>query len=198
MRKFIVVAVFCAMVGLHGVAHGQQVDLAFGVSTLTAPSAASATGSHLPVTESGGAYPVLSGAVLFKHRVGVNGEVTWRGSQGLWGGFAPYRPILFDFNGIWSPQIGKFTGAELMAGVGAESVRFYTQNLTCSFVGCSNAVSSNHFMAHFGGGVRLYARGGFFVRPEAHLYLVRNNNEFSSNRVTRFGMSIGYSFFTRE
>jgi hypothetical protein len=49
-------------------------------------------------------------------------------------------------------------------------------------------------MADFGGALRLYVRGGFFVRPEAKIYLVNNNQEFSSNHVTRYGVSIGYTF----
>ncbi len=199
MRKLMVVAVLCLVFGIHHAARAQQVDLAIGVSTVTAPSAIPATGNNFGLpSESGGAYPVISGAVLMRHRLGVSGEVTWRGSQALYGGFQPYRPILYDFNAIWSPQIGKHAGAELMAGVGAESLRFYTPFTTCNFVSCTNFVSSNHFMGHFGGGVRFYVHGGFFVRPEAHLYLIRNNVEFSSDRLTRFGISIGYSFFAHE
>ena len=34
-------------------------------------------------------------------------------------------------------------------------------------------------MGHFGGGIRYYIYGHFFVRPEAHLYMIHNNQEFS-------------------
>ena len=46
----------------------------------------------------------------------------------------------------------------------------------------------------FGAGIKFYPKGGFFVRPEARLYLVNNNTDFSAARVTRYGLSIGYTF----
>jgi len=49
-------------------------------------------------------------------------------------------------------------------------------------------------MGVFGGGLKLYPKGNFFIEPEVRLYLVHNNIEFSSNRVVRSGVSIGYSF----
>jgi len=56
-------------------------------------------------------------------------------------------------------------------------------------------VSVNHFLGDFGGGVKLYpTNGGFFVRPEARVYVVNNNQEFSSAHATRYGVSIGYTF----
>ena len=48
-------------------------------------------------------------------------------------------------------------------------------------------------MGHFGGGIKLFPFGNFFIRPEVHLYTVRNNNEFSSGRAVRYGISIGYT-----
>jgi hypothetical protein len=50
-------------------------------------------------------------------------------------------------------------------------------------------------MGDFGAGIKFYPKGGFFVRPEARLYLVNNNTtDYSSSYVTRFGASIGYTF----
>ena len=49
-------------------------------------------------------------------------------------------------------------------------------------------------MGAFGAGLKLYPKGGFFVRPEAKLYLVNNNLNFSSAYATRYGLSIGYTF----
>jgi len=197
MRKLICTAAFFGVFLIHGAAQGQQVDLAFGVSNMIAPSASSASGNHSPVTLSGGAYPVISGDILFKHSYGINGEVAWRGGQALYGGLAPMRPIFFDFNGIWAPRLHKKVGADLMAGIGAEDLRFYTPYFNCSFT-CTNYVTSKHFMGHFGADLRLYVHGNFFVRPEAHWYLINNNQEFSSNYASRYGISIGYTFFGRE
>ena len=175
-----------------------QLDVAVGMNTLAAPSASSATGSYAPQSLTGGAYPSASVDFMLKRKFGVNGEIAWKGGRGNYLNSAqPFRPVLWDFNGVWTPQLNKFVVPELMAGIGAESTRFY--NLpNCGSTGCTNYTSSNHFMGHFGVGVRLYAKGNFFVRPEAHLYLVNNNVDFSSPRVTRYGVSIGYSFGGRK
>lgn len=192
MRKLVLVAVLFVFAS---VAAHAQLDVAFGLSTVNGPSASSATGNYAPQNIGGGAYINFSGDYLMWHSFGVGGQISWRASQNLWGGQLPYRPIFYDFNGVYAPRISKNLGVELQGGIGAESVRFYTGNVTCSaFSGCSNYQSTNHFLGHFGGGVRLYAKGNFFIRPEAHVYLVRNNFEFSGARATRYGMSIGYSW----
>jgi hypothetical protein len=182
----------CFLVG--GTLHAQQFDVAFGVGTLTAPSASSANGNHAPVSLTGGAYPVFSADLLLKKQFGVSGELAWRGSQNLYGGFQPYRPLFYDFNGIYAPKLGKHAAAEMMAGIGWESLRFYQGFTTCGAISCTDFVSSNHFMGHVGGGLRYYFYGHFFVRPEAHLYMIHNNEEFSSGRAARFGVSLGYTF----
>ena len=193
-RKQTLIASLCAFFLIAAAARGQQVDAAFGLSTVSAPSAASASANYSAQSLTGGAYPSFSGDFLIKKQFGVNGEISWRASQAFYQGFYPFRPIFYDFNGIWIPQLGKHFAGELMAGIGAESARFYQPFIICGFNGCTNYVSSNHSLGHFGGGIRAYLFGNFFVRPEAHLYLIRNNFEFSSARATRFGVSIGYTF----
>ena len=183
-------ALFLIAVG----AHAQQIDAAFGVSALTSPSASSASGSYSPEMLGGGAYLSFSGDVLFKHQLGVQGEVAWRASQKVYGGFQPFRPIFYSFNGIWAPRLSSRVGAEMMGGIGAESLRFYTPYYNCSFSGCTNYVSSNHLLGHVGGGLKFYVTKSIFVRPEVHAYFVRNNYEFSSPRAFREGVSIGYTF----
>ncbi|HET7441336.1 MAG TPA: hypothetical protein VFJ47_08545 [Terriglobales bacterium] len=205
MKALTLAVVFCALLAV-GVAHGQSGDVAFGVSTVVAPSASSASGNYYPQSVGGGAFPVFSGDIIFfKHQFGISTNISWRASQGqyttfqLFGGtlqpltLTPYRPIFYDFNGIWTPNRLKRVVPQLEGGIGAESVRFYQPFFSCGFTGCTNYTSSNHFLGHFGGGVKLYVKGGFFVRPEAHLYLVHNNTEFSSGRAERFGVSIGYT-----
>ena len=177
-------------------AHAQQFDVTFGVDTLNAPST-NLTSTFVGSTQSltGGAYPVFTADYLFKRHFGIQGEVAWRASQALYLGFEPYRPIFFDFNGIYAPRVSKYFAPELAAGIGAESVRFYQNVFNCSFFGgCTNYVTSTHFLGDVGGGLRLYPHGNFFVRPEAHLYLIHNNVEFSSGHAVRYGMSIGYTF----
>jgi len=191
LRIAVLLAFACAVLAaFSNFAHAQKVDLAFGVSTLSAPSA-NATGPSL----AGGAYPGFSGDVLFFHHVGVGGEVYWRASQSdnyLGSGFN-YRPLFYDVDAVYSPKLASHTYLELAAGIGALSTRFYT-GTSCGPYSCSNYQSSNHFMGDFGAGIKFYPKGGFFIRPEARVYLVNNNVDYSSSHVTRFGASIGYTF----
>jgi hypothetical protein len=191
MRKLILVSVLFLFVTIAAQA---QLDVQFGLSTTSGKNPASADLSHAPVNIGGGAYPFFAADYKFFHNFGVGGEITWRGSQSLWGGQIPYRPLFYSINGVFAPRF-KSVGVDLQAGIGAESVRFYTGQTTCSyFSGCSNYQSTNHFMGHFGGGLRLYPKGNFFIEPQVHEYFVRNNFEFSGPRVTRYGLSIGYSW----
>jgi hypothetical protein len=195
VKKMWVMAVVCVVCLGAGMAGAQQIDAAFGVRSLMGTPASSATGNYFPQYIGGGAYPTFSGDFLFKRGFGINGEVSWRAHQALYQDFQPFRPLFYDFNAVWVPQISRTIAPELMAGIGAESLRFYQPFFTCSsFSGCTNYTSSTHFMGHFAGGLRLYVHGNMFIRPEAHLYLVRNNVEFAGPRANSFGVSIGYSF----
>jgi hypothetical protein len=174
-------------------ASAQQFDAAFGVSTLSSASGTTTGGLYFP-TEGGGAYPTFSADFLLRHRLGVEGEVSWRASQNLYAGSQPYRPVFYAFNAIWAPKLTKYVTAEMMAGIGGESLRFYTGSYNCNFFGCTTYVSANHFMGDVGGGIRAYFWRNAFIRPEVRVYLVNNNQEFSSGNSVRYGMSLGYSF----
>lgn len=177
-----------------GLGSGDKGDVALGFGSLISTSSANATGNYAPQTIGGGLYPTASVDFYFWHHFGVQGEMSWRASRNLYEGYEPFRPIFYDINGIWGYRLGKKIGVEAMAGIGAESARFYTGTYNCNFVTCTDYASSNHFLGHFGGGIKLYVHGNFFIRPEAHVYLIRNNNIFSSGRAERVGASIGYSF----
>jgi hypothetical protein len=174
-------------------AHGQQFDAAFGVSTITSSSATVANGLYFP-SDNGGAYPGFSADLLLRHRFGIEGDLSWRASQNLYGGSQPYRPVFYSFNAIWVPKLTKNLSAELLAGIGGEDLRFYGLTNCNNFFGCTSYSSSNHFMGDFGGGIRAYIWHNVFVRPEVRVYLINNNAEFSSNTVVRYGGSLGYSF----
>ena len=148
------------------------------------------------IPEKGGLYPTISADVIFHKRVGFNFEASWRARQGNYAGLGiPFRPILFDFNGVYQPHLSKKVGVDLMGGIGWQSTRFYGYQPTsnCVFFGACYT-SSNHFLVDVGGGIRYYVRGHVFVRPEAHFYhIVNNTADFSSNNVVRVGASIGYT-----
>jgi hypothetical protein len=173
---------------------GQQIDIGFGISGIASPSSGTGATFSAP-SQGGGVYPGFSGDFLLRKNLGVQGEIFWRGSQAIYNGYQPYRPLFWDFNAMWMPHLSRTLVPEFEAGIGVESIRFYNNFYTCSYVtGCTNYTSSNHFMGDFGGGLRYYPHGNFFVRPEARFYLIRNNVEFNSNYVTRYGVTIGYTF----
>jgi hypothetical protein len=190
LRFAILLSLVCtALAAFSNFAQAQKVDVAFGVSTVEAPSANS-TGPSL----AGGTYPGFSGDVLFWHNFGLGAEVYWRATQSQYPAIPtiPYRPLYLDFNGVYAPKLASHTWLELVAGIGAIDTRIY-----CSE--CGNGYNSNyntdkHFLGDFGAGIKFYPKGGFFIRPEAKIYVVANNQLFSSSYSTRFGASIGYTF----
>ena len=202
MRKLAVLATVCSVLFITHLASAQQLDAGFGFGTITSPGATacgfsgSVGGETCP--EKGGLYPNISADVIFHRRIGFGFDVSWKGSQGDYGGEGlPYRPILFDFNGVYQPRLSKKAGLDLSAGIGWQSTRFYSGSYTCSLGGlggCINYTSSNHFLIDVGGGIRYYVRGHLFVRPEAHYYWVNNNStDFTSGNVVRLGATIGYT-----
>ena len=193
MKKLSLIAVLFLFCLSETAAHAQQIDAAFGVGTITSGSSTTTNGVFYP-SLTGGAYPSFSADFLLLHRVGIEGDIAWRASQGLYGGFQPYRPIFYSFNAIWAPKLAKPVTAELIAGIGGESLRFYTPYLNCGYTGCAPYLSSNHFLGDFGGGIRAYFWRDAFIRPEVRLYLINNNIEFSHNYATRYSISLGYSF----
>jgi hypothetical protein len=193
LKKLSLIAVLFLFCLSERAAHAQQIDAAFGVGTITSGSSTTTNGIFYP-SLTGGAYPSFSADFLLLHRVGIEGDIAWRASQGLYGGFQPYRPIFYSFNAIWAPKLAKPVTAELIAGIGGESLRFYTPYLNCGYTGCAPYLSSNHFMGDFGGGIRAYFWRDAFIRPEVRLYLINNNIEFSHNYATRYSISLGYSF----
>jgi hypothetical protein len=195
VKKLLWIGTLCVCCLAAGTARGQQIDAAFGLRGLMGTPASSATGNYFPQYIGGGAYPTFSADFLFKHHFGVGAEVSWRARQNLYAGFQPYRPLFYDFNAVWAPPVSRRFTPEVMAGIGAESLRFYQNNYVCSaFSGCTNYTSNSHFMGHVGGGLRLYAWGNVFIRPEAHVYFIRNNVEFAGPRANSVGLSLGYSF----
>ena len=195
-------AISLIMIGiasLLGTASAQQVDAAFGFNALHATSAANASSSYSPQSIGGGLTPSFSADFLLAHHFGAGAEFSWRGSKNIYQPATvgvPFRPFFYDFNAIWAPPVTKNITPELMAGIGAENTRFYVAP-SCG-INCQNYATTNHFLGHFGGGVRLYVKGNLFVRPEAHWYLVRNNNSFRSPYATRYGVSVGYTFGKRN
>lgn len=204
MKSLSVFLGVCVLAMMSTSAYSQQLDIAIGAGTVSAPpSSVSNVFSQFKQTLSGGNYLTIGGDALIHKNLGVGAEVSWRTSRTDYAGVLPYRPLFWDINGVYAPRFNKYLGAEVMAGIGAMSARFYTGQTNCSyFGGCTNYTSISHFMGDFGGGIRLYPFGNFFVRPEARLYLINNADDptapFSSGHAVRYGISIGYSFGGRS
>ena len=193
MKKLTLMTAVFALCFLGAAAHAQQLDFGFGYSTTSAPAANTSNGLLFPSLKGGG-YPSFSADFLLKRRVGVEGEISWRAHQNEYGGNQPYRPLFWAFNAIWAPKLSKNFTAEVLGGIGGEDLRFYGIT-TCTYAFyCTNYASSNHFMGDFGGGLRAYVWHDVFIRPEVRVYLINNNQEFSSGRVARYGATLGYSF----
>jgi hypothetical protein len=196
VRKLIATSALCffALFLMQATAHAQQLDVAYGGGTLTAPGASSASGSYSPQSLAGGFYNTISGDVIFFHHLGAGAEVSWRGSNNYYQGNVslPYKPVLFDFDGVYAPPLIPRVQPQLQAGIGVEDIRFYSSSFCSIYTGTCYA-TSKHFMGHLGAGLKIYLLGGFFVRPEADVYLVHNNVEFSSLYATKVGLSIGFT-----
>lgn len=199
MRKISLLGLFLFLFAAAYTLQAQQLDAAFGFNTLTAPSNQTITSTNFyPQSIGGGFFPSFSADYLFKNHLGIEGEVAWRGKDNYYAGYQPFRPILYDFNVMYAPYIGKKVELEALAGFGGQSTRFYTGQYNCSFYSCTDYTSSNHLMGDVGVGVRLYVWNRFFVRPDARFYFVHNNFEFNSSHSERYGVSIGYSFGTSD
>jgi hypothetical protein len=197
LKKVFLLATFSTILAVVG-AQAQQIDLGFGAGTVVSASSSNPSTGHQPQTIGGGTFLAFSGDFLFHRNFGVQGEVSWRASQNVYQGYQQFRPLFWDFNGMWVPKLGKKLQAEALAGIGAESVRFYNNYYTCSyFTGCTSYTSENHFTGHFGVGLRYYFWHDAFLRPEASFYLINGNNDFSSNFASRYGVTLGYSLGRR-
>ncbi len=148
IARAILLAFACtSLAAFSNLAQAQKLDVGFGVSTITAPSASFSDGFETAPSLSGGAYPGFSFDGIFWHHLGIGTEIFWRASQSdnyLGSGFN-YRPLYYAFNAVYSPKLAKHTYLELVAGMGAMSTRFYSGTV-CGPYSCSNYQSFNHFM----------------------------------------------------
>lgn len=194
MRKLACIALLSMFFLVGKTAHAQQLDAAFGLSAVHGTSASDASGNFFPQSVGGGVFPTISADFILVHHIGIGGEVFWRATRNTSQGFQEFRPIFYDFNAVFAPPVGKHAALQLEGGIGGESIRFYQPFVTCSFFSCTDFTSSNHLLGHLGAGVKLYPIQHIFIRPEVGFYFVRHNFEFSSDHVTRLGVSIGYTF----
>jgi hypothetical protein len=198
LRSAVLLSFACAALAVFSnVAQAQRIDIGFGGGTILAPDANSSAPSL-----KGGAFLGLNGDVLFWHNLGFGAEVFWRAGStdcavalcGVSG--ITYRPVLYNFNAVYSPKLASHVYLELVGGLGALDTHYSACTGVGASCGGSQLISSsNHFDVDLGGGIKFYARHGFFIRPEARFYWVNNGTaDYSSNHATRVGATIGYTF----
>ena len=198
MRKFAFLISVCTLFVSVELAHAQQIDLAAGGNTLISTKNTTASQTYFGPPEKGGTYPSVSVDRIRKNHYGYGAEVAFRYHYALYNHYQEFRPIIYDFNGLYSTHVAKKTTANFMAGAGGQTVIFYSPYGNCLYTaGCSTHLDSTHFLFHLGASVQYRVWRNLFLRPEAHYYYIFNNtDEFHSNHVFRFGASVGYTFHT--
>ena len=181
------------------------VDVFAGVGTTVLDSSGQSidtfnTGSPFTTPRMGGTFGKFGGDFMVTPHFGLGAETDFRFSQGAYAGLN-YRPLFYDFNGIWLPTAHRLKRVvpELQAGLGGVNLKFYFPQSSCnSFTGCSSSNSfidsSNHFQVHLEAGVRFYVTSHLFVRPQVDAHYVNNFFQFGSNWVPQYGASVGWSF----
>lgn len=145
-----------------------------------------------------GLFATVGGGMMLTSHFGAGAQFSWRPSTGNYAG-VNYRPMFYDFNGIWQPIKTKRFVPELQAGIGGARVGFSANSQSCDqLTGCSTvslgSESSSHFQTHFAAAARLYVTPRIFIRPAVDVHWVNNFFQFGNNWVPEYTLGVGYSF----
>jgi hypothetical protein len=176
-------------------------DFYFGMGTTQVGSSNvviqnSSTGDISSTPHMAGVFGTIGGGLFLKQNYGFGAQVSFRFKQGDYVGYG-YRPIFYDFNGMWTPKVGKFVLPEFQGGFGGMNLRFYDSanpyydyntGRVSTFAG-----SSNHFQLHAAAGLRFKAKDHIYVRPQVDYHWVPNLNEFGSNSVLGYSLAVVFS-----
>lgn len=201
--RYSVLTIYLGLLASAPLVMAQQANVYFGLGTVTDSSNSQAidtfgTGNFLNTPKLTGLFDTVGGGFMVTPHYGVGAEINWRAGQGNYAGLN-FRPIFYDFNGIWQPVKTKRFVPEIQGGVGAVAVHFSENATECDqFAGCSTvnlgSESSDHFQVHFGVAARLYATPHIFFRPAVDVHWVNNFFQFGSNWVPEYTLGVGYSF----
>lgn len=181
----------------------QSANLYFGVGTATDSSSGAqidtfGTGNPFTTPSLGGAHLDLGATVLFTKHVGVGADLNWRASRGNYAGLL-YRPMFYNFDGVWEPISTKRFEPEVHLGLGGMHIGYSFNQTNCDpFGGCNTSnesvTTSSHFQVHGALAARLYLTDHVFVRPAVDAHYVHNFFQFGSNWVPEYSIGLGYSF----
>lgn len=184
-------------------AQAQSVSAFFGVGTATDKS----NGQQAPDFTTGmtdtapkltGAFGKIGGDFMFDSHLGFGVESDFRFSQGDYWGYG-YRPLFFDLNAIYHPIPDDLTKGhivpEFQGGIGAVRVNSY-ESVSSALTGTQSALiaTSSHFQVHGAFGLKLYLKGGIFLKPQVDLRYVPNFVQFGSDFTPEYSASLGYTF----
>jgi hypothetical protein len=202
---YTILLMFVLLVGGANIANAQSGDVYFGMGTATDKATGASVdtfgdGTLLPTPKMSGVFGRFGADFMFRPTLGAGFDYSFRFNQGSYAGLN-YRPKFYDFNAIWMPIANsKKVVPEFQAGAGGATLSFYLPQQCISGIACSSStylVSSTHFQTHLSAGVRIYAKGGIYIRPQFDVHYVRNFFQFGSNWVPEYSVAVGYTFGRR-
>jgi hypothetical protein len=187
-----------------GVARAQTGSVYFAGGTATDSSSGPLNTLGAGVTfntpSMGGFFGTVGGDVIFRQRIGIGAEYSFRKDRGPYAGLE-YRPTFYDVNAVYYPLSNvRRIAPEIQAGVGRSKLSFYDTPGFCMIApqGCrsSNAEieTLDHLQLHFAGGVRFFVWKGLFLRPQFEIRWVDSFPDFGSPWVTEYTLAVGYTF----
>jgi hypothetical protein len=193
------IAVICVFVLFSAFACAEaRLDAYFGLGTarVASESFTDSTGNTYQTPAMDGVFGTFGGAVFLKPSLGVGAQVSLRFRQGDYLGYQ-YRPIFYDFNGLWTPHLGKRVMPEFQAGFGGANLRFYDPTSPYYDYNTGKystlAATSNHLQLHAAAGLRIFVKEHIFIRPQVDYHWVRNMSEFARSSVPAYSVAIGFT-----
>jgi hypothetical protein len=147
----------------------------------------------------GGVFGVFGADVMIHPHFGINGEYSFRFAQAdfLPGEGLKVRPAFYDFNAVYQPTSNDARIVPVLeGGIGGAKLSFYASQSVGSLFNQSQFLfSSNHFQLHGAVGVKLYFTSNAFIKPQVDFHYVPHlNQQYNSNFVPQYTVSIGYTF----
>lgn len=204
MFKFtyrVIPAILIALFGVVTLAHAQSASVNFGGGTARDSSNGQLVDGVNDGPTLGGVFLTIGGDIMPKESLGFGAEYSWRATRL---NYAPAesvtaRPGFYDFNAIWHPYTkSSKVVPEFQGGIGGANTKFYETESGCVEPGACTTLnqylaSSNHFQVHAAGAVRIYVTPSIFIKPQVDVHYVHNFQEFGSNWVPEFSVSVGFT-----
>jgi hypothetical protein len=193
----------CGLLVAAQMSFAQSVNPYFGVGFATDGSSGAqidtfGTGNPFTTPKISGAFLDAGATVMFTKHYGVGADVNWRASRGNYAGLL-YRPVFYNFDGVWTPISTKRFEPEVHLGLGGMHIGYSFNQTQCDqFTGCNtfnqSVGDSSHFQVHAALAARLYVTDHVFVRPAVDAHYVNNFFQFGSNWLPEYSIGLGYSF----